>query len=298
MIRLVHGNVCSVQKLVKEFIYYWSNRNSETPSSCQTESPTSASNEETPMDVSSKSDQAVSSPLVSTSPTSSNNKCAISKRQLDIKIRSIAVYEKRDFKRVCWHVNEKVLEEYKLTDLPVPTEWKWLTRPNNTPKSGRETPTSKSGVVTPSSTPTSISNLPSITQFTVAVDPSELLLHAPISTKPAPPLKQTMPDVISSSVPSTPSSQDKINTKETPKRQKISQHVNPLTLFKNMKPPTKTAAPGLSNGNPVLNSNNKNNPIVLDEDSGDCMIVENSPEKLPEKVPKNQPTLLAMFKKK
>ncbi len=257
-------------------------------------------------------------------PSSAKSKCMISKRQLEMKIRSIAVYERREYSRHCWYVNDKVLEEYKLTDLPVPTDWVWLTRPNNnaekdgksgTPKSGRETPKLKSGSTTPPPPP-----VPSIKQFTVTVDPSKL--HAPIPQKPTPSPATPKTEV----APATPSSQAKTPlTGETPKRQKTPQHVNPLTLFKNMKPPVKKvtqngAQDGTSKLAPAVETISKTTvkcgkpaqvklkasalvssvecPIVLDDDSGDCMIVEESQPKLPEKPPKNQPSVMSMFAKK
>lgn len=76
---------------------------------------------------------------------------SISKRQLEIKITSIATREKRDtYKKICWYVNDSVLEQYSLKELPVPSAWEFITQPRKTPvkpkpeepvNSGRKTPT-------------------------------------------------------------------------------------------------------------------------------------------------------------
>ena len=100
-----------------------------------------------------------------------------SKRQLDKTIRKLAVYERRpQYRRCCWYVHQSVLEKYGLTELPIPTQWHWLTRPNVSPK--------KKKVVAPrirgSSTPVR-SNTPTIKQFAV---PNMKLTVNPIRKRP------------------------------------------------------------------------------------------------------------------
>ena len=164
--RLVHGNHASIQKLIKEFREFWRLKLSGSDSSLS---------EESPMDVDQKSPDVKNT---SSSETPSKEG-VISKRQLELKIKSIAVYEKREgSKRGCWYVHKNILEEHKLTDLPVPCEWQWITRPNmtpqpdSTPKSGRKTPTL-------TGTPTRAN----IQQFTVKMTPEQLARMMP---KPEP----------------------------------------------------------------------------------------------------------------
>ena len=88
-----------------------------------------------------------------------------SKRQLDKTIRKLGVYEKRtEYRRTCWYVHQHLLEKFSLTDLPIPTEWQWLTRPNVDPTK------KKKKLMTPrvrnTSTPVR-SNTPTIKQFAV-----------------------------------------------------------------------------------------------------------------------------------
>ena len=170
--RLVHGNNASIQKLIKEFREYWSLKSLGNDGK-STDEANSA--EESPMEVNQKSPD-VQNTSTSETPTKGN---VFSKRQLDMKIKSIAVYEKRDsYKRNCWYVHQKIVEEHKLTDLAIPCEWQWITRPNMTPKleatpkSGRKTPTL-------TGTPTHAK----IQQFAVKMTPEQL---AEMMPKPEP----------------------------------------------------------------------------------------------------------------
>ena len=198
LVRLVHGNPASVQKLIKEFREFW--RLKLSGSDVRNTEDSSLA-EETPMDVDQKSPD-VKNISAGETPTKEN---VISKRQLELKIKSIAVYEKREgSKRGCWYVHQSILEEHKLTDLPVPCEWQWITRPNmtpqpdTTPKSGRKTPTL-------TGTPTRAN----IQQFTVKMTPEQLARMMP---KPEP------------KVPPTASS-----TTTTPKRPNIQQFAVKMT---------------------------------------------------------------------
>jgi len=92
--RLVHGNEWSIKKLVCEFCEFWRQKT------------TSESGQD---DVERMS--------------------TISKRQLRDKIREMAVYELRAqcCKRKLWYVNTDVLTALNLSDLPVRTQWQWIT---------------------------------------------------------------------------------------------------------------------------------------------------------------------------
>lgn len=165
LIRLVHGNVCSIQRLIREFREYW-RRKSEGLSLTS--------------DV----------PVTETPPPEEGNDgghhYTMSKRQLDVKIRELAVYEKRDtFHRPCWYINDKALETYGISgSLSVPTEWQWLTRDgrykkNTAKESGGETPVRSQSTVP--KTPTSGSR--SIKQFAVAGVTPVMATPPPAQTK-------------------------------------------------------------------------------------------------------------------
>lgn len=177
-IRLVHGNIWSFQKIVKEFREYWSLQQTKKDA---TKSP--AGEQNSPM---ADGDQ----PRVST--PESHNHSGISKRQLELKMRAIAVYEKRpDFFKACWYVSDKVREEHNLKDLPVPTTWEWITRTNvKTPKTPATPQTAKEKTENRCSTPTA-----SIKQFVVPQD-------SPVLLTSTPPAKATMPKFASPSLPS------------------------------------------------------------------------------------------------
>lgn len=52
---------------------------------------------------------------------------SISKRQLEIKIIFIVIREKRDiYKKICWYVNDFVLEQYSLKELFVLSVWEFI----------------------------------------------------------------------------------------------------------------------------------------------------------------------------
>ena len=140
---LVHGNTAGIKSLIREFRDYWRRKEHQargpapgtetspaaTPTPRDTASPTTGVSPET--GESPISDVPSSGPSPSTVPGSTPSPKnldhldhVISKRQLDLKINSIAVREKRpDFKRICWYVHPHVLKRYKLADLPIPTSW-------------------------------------------------------------------------------------------------------------------------------------------------------------------------------
>lgn len=52
---------------------------------------------------------------------------SISKRQLEIRIIFIVIREKRDiYKKICWYVNDFVLEQYSLKELFVLSVWEFI----------------------------------------------------------------------------------------------------------------------------------------------------------------------------
>ena len=184
LIRLVHGNMAGINKLVREFRTYWKRKvtgkleisQPNTPASGQ---PASNTDLDTSMEVDS-SDNAVKNTAMETeqsvpeTPESGTTEHFISKRQLEKKIANIAVREKRsNFKKTCWYVNEKLLEQHDLTSLPVPSQWEFISIPN--PKTPGSTPTLQSKVEDVSTSPAARKpNARSITQFARPMSPSEL----------------------------------------------------------------------------------------------------------------------------
>ncbi|VDP01278.1 unnamed protein product [Soboliphyme baturini] len=95
LIRLVHGSPVGIEKLAAEFCEYWKQKHKQTTENGST-------NEERCSNV-------------------------ISRRQLCLKIRDIAIREKRtDRPRVCWYVLNEVLDKYGLHDLPVENSWSYV----------------------------------------------------------------------------------------------------------------------------------------------------------------------------
>ena len=156
LIKLIHGNTNGVKTLIKEFREFWRIKNLGDQSATVGTAVTTET-KDIPMDtteVASSQTTPAKSATSSSSPvtTDTNPSIDISKRQLEMKIRAIAEYEKRTtFKRCCWYVNDSVLKQYNLEELPVPTQWHYLTKPNIEQKenenrksvesSGRKTPT-------------------------------------------------------------------------------------------------------------------------------------------------------------
>jgi chromatin assembly factor 1 subunit A len=98
--RLVHGNERSIKKLVREFCEFWFHKTATDQMSIE----------------------------------AGCRKCMISKGRLKRKIQEIAVYELRSQypRRKLWYVNSDMLKALNLSDLPVPTEWHWITKlPSN-----------------------------------------------------------------------------------------------------------------------------------------------------------------------
>ena len=196
LIRLVHGNVYGIHKVVKEFCEYWHRKTLGAKSSSSIDDDTALDNasskltggelpETVESDITgsqfsateadtcgdSTKDQAGSGELLHS--TKAKNKLVMSKRQLFAMIRVLAVYEKRPhiYKRYCWYVREEELQRYDLLELPVPTTWEWLTRfkvknPLKPSSNGGDVTSSENG----QPTPTKRTSVPShnIKQFAVA----------------------------------------------------------------------------------------------------------------------------------
>lgn len=155
LIRLVHGNLAGIKKLVKEFRLYWKHKTSgkqlKTEMDSEEKMEVDEQTAKTDIKPMGEGDLIDGSDVKPSSETVAEVDFSISKRQLEIKITSIATREKRDtLKKICWYVNDSVLEQYSLKELPVPSAWEFITQPRKTPvkpkpdepvNSGRKTPT-------------------------------------------------------------------------------------------------------------------------------------------------------------
>lgn len=108
LIRFLHGNWNSREIIIREFKQFWSKKSQE------------AGNE-------------------------SGANSVISKRQLEMRIKSIASYDKRtDYKIRCWYVKENVISEYAVTDLQTPNPYAKEMEMNNMKEPRRNDDTKKS----------------------------------------------------------------------------------------------------------------------------------------------------------
>ena len=165
---MIHGNNSGVPKLIKEFREFWHLK----------------TNGGTPQDTNATETMETDQDTQSTSPKSPTEEksYSISKRQLHNTIKRIAVYEKRkSFKKNCWYVNDDVIKKYDLKDLPVPTNWQWITRPQPEIEAASTATVGSGGRMTPnlkSDTPKQMTA--DITKFTVAgLTPKPLPLPVP-----------------------------------------------------------------------------------------------------------------------
>jgi len=115
LVRLVHGNKFSIQKLVKEFREFWHHKEK-----CLNTCDEPAVNKCTVME---QEKVNIEPNITSIEPI----QYEISKRQLDAKIRDIATYESRPqcYKRRLWYVSDAILSKFELHELPIPTQWVW-----------------------------------------------------------------------------------------------------------------------------------------------------------------------------
>ncbi|XP_033750154.1 LOW QUALITY PROTEIN: chromatin assembly factor 1 subunit A-like [Pecten maximus] len=173
LIRLVHGNLAGIKKLIKKFRVFWGQKISGEPTPS---TPTESKMEVDTNEVKDEETHNEKTAMDTSEIIEDVNTYCISKRQLELKISAIAVREKRaTYKKVCWYVHENFLEQYKLTDLPVP----------NLQDTDIEAPKPKSEEQT---TPTPLLKTPkvSITQFARPMSPSEIAAqHAAVAAKQA-----------------------------------------------------------------------------------------------------------------
>ncbi|KAL5003935.1 hypothetical protein ScPMuIL_017391 [Solemya velum] len=150
LVKLVHGSLSGIKKLIKEFRAYWKQKT--TGVSIQEQTNTS-------MEIEEEEDEEKKTKMEETKTEQSFTEndvddCSISKRQLEIKIMAIAIREKRHgYKKICWYVHENILKQYNLQNLTFPNTWEYVTKVNKAvvPKDkvkqeemttpGRKTPT-------------------------------------------------------------------------------------------------------------------------------------------------------------
>lgn len=191
LVWLVHGNILGLQRIIKEFVCYWKHRDSSEPAVAAAPSSSALSPCDKNSDKDSSATEPSSATAVPDATGSGCSSCAasasppaqqpvsttdsgglptdtspsgigsvpaaeesgrtISKRQLAIKIRAMAVYEKRAvYKRSCWYVHEEAISRYfggdgqrSKSELVVPTTWKYATKQQQTPSRGRPPKASK-----------------------------------------------------------------------------------------------------------------------------------------------------------
>ncbi|KAJ8299847.1 hypothetical protein KUTeg_011469 [Tegillarca granosa] len=170
LIRMVHGNLAGIKKLVKEFRTFWDMKTGLKSVDKVEDISMEVDNDEGEALRKDEPKDDLSNEKSGDTPVSESNtdNFSISKRQMEIKITSIAVREKREgFKKVCWYVNDNVLQQFNLQDLPVPSAWEFVTKPFKTPNKQKteESPVTPVGRKTPTV---------SITQFARPMSPSTI----------------------------------------------------------------------------------------------------------------------------
>ncbi|CAG2191652.1 CHAF1A [Mytilus edulis] len=166
------------QKLIQEFRLFWKSKTTgeqQEPTGTADMSMEVDNTENKAMDTSLSQENVTNISITAETEADVAN-CAISKRQLEIKITAIAVREKRaDFKKICWYVHDDILKQYNCEGLPIPSAWESLTKPAKTPGKVKPEETTPSGRKTP---------VPSITQFARPMSPSTIAAqHAAAQAK-------------------------------------------------------------------------------------------------------------------
>lgn len=168
LIRLIHGNLMGIKRLVREFRIFWKSKTSAE----QVSSNVADTSMEVESDIKMSDHNLPQDSLVNKSLNLENDAmetdCSISKRQLELKITAIAVREKRaDLKKICWYVNDETLKQYNCEGLPIPSAWESLSQHAKTPAKPKseEPSTTTPGRKTP---------VPSITQFARPMSPSSI----------------------------------------------------------------------------------------------------------------------------
>ncbi|XP_077988601.1 uncharacterized protein LOC144443102 [Glandiceps talaboti] len=178
LIRLVHGNISGIKTLIKEFREFWKQKlnkpvGAETDTTKTSNSPNKAEPQGDLQENSTgnRSNTSVTGSRPTTPLIEDSGEYVISKRQVDLKINAIAVREKRSaFKKTCWYVHQQILEEYKMSDLPVPNQWAYISKTTKTVSEATNKDTDV-GKISERATP-------SITQFTRPVSPAALFEKA------------------------------------------------------------------------------------------------------------------------
>lgn len=224
LIRLVHGNLMGIKKLIREFRTFWKSKASgEQTASTQNTSmeidDTEAKQADTSLSLENVNDKSVN-----VENEADETECAISKRQLEIKINAIAAREKRaEYKKVCWYVNDEVLKQFNCDGLPIPSAWEAITQPTKTPAKTKQDDTTApgSGRKTP---------VPSIAQFARPMSPSTIAAqHAAAQAKI---LAEKKKDIVEEKEPEkmevTDSVEDYLNKKGADQR-KLTDFARPLS---------------------------------------------------------------------
>lgn len=170
LIRMVHGNLAGIKKLVKEFRTYWDMKTGLKPADKVEDISMEVDKDESEAQCKDEPKEDLSNEKSGDTPVTETNvdNFSISKRQMELKITSIAVREKREgFKKVCWYVNDTILQQFSLQDLAVPSAWEFVTKPFKTPNKQKteESPVTPVGRKTPTV---------SITQFARPMSPSAI----------------------------------------------------------------------------------------------------------------------------
>ena len=192
LIRLLHGNVNGIKKLIHEFRVYWQHKSQPSPGA-SVETGEDATPSVGAADHQPASPQITAGPQAAAADAcNSPNPAAgeISKRQLELKIASIAQYKKGAvYPRRCWYVRDAVLDEYGLRDqLSVPTDWVYMTdveaKRDQQQQQQQPPPQQDAGRSTPTASSKAVSRLgPSIKQFAVKTT-SEDLFTSPSAASP------------------------------------------------------------------------------------------------------------------
>ncbi|CAL1546138.1 unnamed protein product [Lymnaea stagnalis] len=138
LIRLVHGNTSGIKRLVREFRVFWLKQSQKTLSDTSSSSQEDKGNDSLVVtEKESAVDQSFNDVTETEDKLSRNDEnkdtenvkeegygCCISKRQLELKILSIAVRERREgFKKICWYVHENILSQFSMSDIKLPNSW-------------------------------------------------------------------------------------------------------------------------------------------------------------------------------
>lgn len=164
LVKLVHGSLSGIKKIIKEFRVYWKQKT--TGVSIQEQTNTS-------MEVEEEEDDEKKTKMEETKAEQSLTEndiddYSISKRQLEIKIMAIAVREKRQgYKKICWYVHGNILKQYNLENISLHNSWEYVTKINKPVVPPKEK-VKQEEMTTPGR------KTPTILQFVQPMSPSQL----------------------------------------------------------------------------------------------------------------------------